>query len=115
MANKRRSRRAGLLALGLVGGMAAFYAYQPQRVDFFPTPAPSPKPRVDPDSAQLFRKGTRVAVVSAHPDDTEFFIGGTLTKLHEAGVKILIIVCTDGDKGYYPSFMTDADENRRVR
>ncbi len=98
-------------ALGLVG----LYFYQPQRIDFFPKSTPDPHPPVDPDSEHLFSPGTRVAVVAAHPDDPEFYIGGTLTELSRAGATILIVMCTDGDKGYYPRFMTDAAENRRVR
>ncbi|HWD37305.1 MAG TPA: PIG-L deacetylase family protein [Fimbriimonas sp.] len=95
--------------------LVSAYFYQPQRYDFFPKPAPNPNPRIDPDSSHLFSPGARVAVVAAHPDDPEFFIGGTLARLKEAGAQVAVVMCTDGDKGYYPSFMTDADENRRVR
>ena len=95
--------------------LGGFYWYQPQRYDFFPRPAPDPNPPVDPDTTLLFKPGTRVSVVAAHPDDPEFFIGGTLTELSRAGCKIEIVMCTDGDKGYYPWFMTDAKENRVVR
>ena len=98
-----------------VAGLIALYRYQPQRIDFFPIAAPSPNPPTDPDSKRLFSKGTRVAVVAAHPDDPEFYIGGTLTELSRSGAAIAIVMCTDGDKGYYPRFMTNADENRRVR
>src|SRR5271155_1613601 len=93
---KRTGLGAGIFALALAG----LYFYQPQRYDFFPRPAPEPNPPVDPDSKHLFAPGTRVAVVAAHPDDPEFFIGGILTELAKAGAKIAIIMCTDGDKGY---------------
>lgn len=98
-------------AVGLVG----LYLYQPQRIDFFPKEAPDPNPAVDPDAELLFSPGARVALVAAHPDDPEFYIGGLLTELSRSGAKIAIVMCTDGDKGYYPSFMTNAAENRRVR
>lgn len=68
---------------------------------------------VDPDSDKLFSRGIRVAVVTAHPDDAEFYLGGTLTKLGRAGAEIQLIVCTDGDKGYYP--FEDWQRNSRVR
>jgi LmbE family N-acetylglucosaminyl deacetylase len=93
----------------------AIYLYQPQRYDLFPRPAPSPNPPVDPESSQLFSKEARVVVVAAHPDDPEFYMGGTLLRLHQAGAQIAIVMCTDGDKGYYPWFMTDPAKNRVVR
>jgi LmbE family N-acetylglucosaminyl deacetylase len=52
-------------------------------------------------------------VITAHPDDAEFYLGGTLTKLGRAGVDIQLVACTDGDKGYYP--FEDYKRNRKVR
>ena len=104
------------MGLGVVAGLlSGAYWYQPQRYDFFPKPAPKPNPRVDPDSHVLFAPGTRVAVVAAHPDDPEFYIGGLLTELSRAGAKIAIVMCTDGDKAYYTSLFTNVEQNRRVR
>lgn len=114
MARKHRLRNAALTTAGILGiGLVAFYKWQPWEYDFIPRRIPNPNPRVDPDSAHLFAPGTRVAVVTAHPDDAEFYVGGTLTKLHEAGAVLSLVVCTDGDKGYYP--FEDAARNRRVR
>jgi LmbE family N-acetylglucosaminyl deacetylase len=110
-----RFQRSSIVGGAVGASLVGLYLYQPQRIDFFPRPVPDPNPAVDPDSHQLFSPGVRVAVVSAHPDDTEFYLGGTLSRLHRSGAKILLIVCTDGDKGYYPWFLTDANENRRVR
>jgi LmbE family N-acetylglucosaminyl deacetylase len=108
--------KPGVFALvSAVAGLLWLYRYQPQRIDFFPKPAPLPNPPIDPDSDRLFAPGTRVAVVAAHPDDPEFYIGGLLSQLSASGAQIAIVMCTDGDKGYYPSFMTNASENRRVR
>jgi LmbE family N-acetylglucosaminyl deacetylase len=98
-----------------LGALALAYRYQPQRYAFFSNPLPSKNPPVDPDSDHLFSPDARVAVVVAHPDDPEFYIGGFLTKLGQAGAKTLIVMCTDGDKGYYPKFLTNAEENRKVR
>jgi LmbE family N-acetylglucosaminyl deacetylase len=70
---------------------------------------------LDPESSILFSKKASVVVVAAHPDDPEYYIGGTLLRLHQAGAKIAIVMCTDGDKGYYPWFLTDAAKNRVVR
>jgi LmbE family N-acetylglucosaminyl deacetylase len=106
---------AEIILPAAAAGLVGLYLYQPQRIDFFPKPSPVPNPPVDPDSERLFSPGTRVAVVAAHPDDPEFYIGGLLTALSGSGAKIAIVMCTDGDKGYYPSFLTNAAENRRVR
>ena len=101
-----------LMFLVIVGGA---YWWNPQKVHYPPKRAPSNFPRIDPDSAKLFSSGTNVAVVVGHPDDAEFFISGTLLKLHDAGAKVTLIVVTDGDKSYYPPFTTNVAENRRVR
>ena len=57
------------MVLALAGG---FYLYQPVRIDLFPRPAPNPNPPVDPDSKGLFARGAKVAVLTAHPDDSEY-------------------------------------------
>jgi LmbE family N-acetylglucosaminyl deacetylase len=98
------------MLLGIVGGL---YAWNPQRLHYFAKPVTLPP--IDPESKSLFKKGNRVTVVAGHPDDAEFFISGTLLKLHQAGAAITLIVVTDGDKSYYPSFLTNAEENRKVR
>jgi LmbE family N-acetylglucosaminyl deacetylase len=41
----------------------------------------------------------RVLSVSAHPDDSEFFAGGTLAQLADNGAEVTLAVCTDGCKG----------------
>ena len=103
VAKRRRNRKRRVIAYGSIGALlVGFYYYQPNRIDFIPRHVPVPNPRVDPDSASLFKKGTRVAIVTAHPDDAEFFLGGTLTRLGAAGVDITLIVCTNGDKSFYP-------------
>src|SRR5262249_50218274 len=43
----------------------------------------------------------------------EFYLGGTLAKLAKAGADIQLVVCTDGDKGYYP--FEDYQANSRIR
>lgn len=100
------------LILFFVGGGA--YWWNPQKFHLAKK-TPSNFPKVDPDSAALFSVGHRVTVVVGHPDDAEFFISGALMKLHDAGAILTLIVVTDGDKSYYPPFLTDAEENRRVR
>lgn len=68
---------------------------------------------MDPDGARLFRAGTKVAVVTAHPDDAEFYLGGTLWKLGQAGADIHLILCTSGNRAYNP--FKDHETMQRVR
>lgn len=68
---------------------------------------------MDPDSERLFSPGTRITIVTAHPDDTEFYMGATLARLRDSGAELSLICVTDGDKGYYP--FEDPDRNRRIR
>jgi LmbE family N-acetylglucosaminyl deacetylase len=111
---KRRGlRRAGWTLATVAAALIGIYEYQPQRYDLFPRTPPAVNPWTDPDSARLFSPQARVAIITAHPDDAEFYLGGTLTRLGQAGAQLHLIVCTDGDKGYYP--FEDAERNRRVR
>jgi LmbE family N-acetylglucosaminyl deacetylase len=41
----------------------------------------------------------RVLCITAHPDDAEFFCGGTLLLLTRAGAEAELVVVTSGDKG----------------
>lgn len=102
----------GLTILVLAGLLVAFYYWQPQRIDLFPKPLP-PQAAVDPAELGIFHPNARVLVITAHPDDDAFFLGGTLFKLHDAGATIEAIVTTDGDKGYYP--FHDGAKEARVR
>lgn len=90
------------------------YWWNPQRVHFG-NPDQAPVVKHGLTEAAFIKKDAKVTVVVGHPDDAEFFVSGTLLKLYEAGAKITLILLTDGDKGYYPFFLTNAGENRRVR
>lgn len=41
----------------------------------------------------------RAMVVMAHPDDPEFFVGGTTALLAQQGVQVRVLLLTDGAKG----------------
>ncbi len=45
----------------------------------------------------------KILVILAHPDDPEFFCGGTLARWARAGHSITYILLTCGDKGYNPT------------
>jgi LmbE family N-acetylglucosaminyl deacetylase len=42
---------------------------------------------------------TYLMVVSPHPDDSEFGIGGTVARLVQEGKRVVYVICTNGDKG----------------
>jgi LmbE family N-acetylglucosaminyl deacetylase len=108
-ANRRRIWVYGLLLLAVI----ALYFYQPIRIDFFPKRLPVPNPHIDPGSVRLFAKGAKVMVVTAHPDDSEYYLGPFLMRLAKAGAHVDLVVCTDGDKSYYP--WQNGSEMRRTR
>lgn len=106
---KRRLAFWGLFLSALVGG----YYWQPLRYEFFPPDAPD-QTVVSPASAGLFTGGTRVLLVAGHPDDSEFYLGGTLLQMARNGVRIRLVCMTDGDKAYYPFGVPDGlTETRR--
>lgn len=105
---KRRLIVYGCLVVAFVGA----YKFQPIEIDFIPRKVPK-LPPVDPDSKKLFSKGTRIMVIAAHPDDTEFYISGTLLLLHQAGAELTQLLHTDGDKAYY--FWADNSALRETR
>ncbi|MBI4670505.1 MAG: PIG-L family deacetylase [Chloroflexi bacterium] len=56
----------------------------------------------------------KILVVEAHPDDAEWYCGGTLAKLAREGAEITFVICTRGEKGSYDP-LTDPDELERAR
>lgn len=90
------------------------YFWQPYRYDLFPRPTPA-FALMDPETAELFKPGAKVTIITAHPDDAEFYIGGLLTKLARSGAELSLVVCTRGDKIYNPivDHATTADTRSR--
>lgn len=41
----------------------------------------------------------RVLAIGAHPDDVEFWAGGTVRRLVEDGAEVTLVVCSDGGRG----------------
>jgi LmbE family N-acetylglucosaminyl deacetylase len=102
----RSTLRRTAIAVGIVAlFFAAFYAWQPIRIDLTERFAPASEP-IAIERIGLFDKSKKVALVTAHPDDEVFYVGGTLAKLRDEGKHVPLIVLTDGDKDYYP--LTDS-------
>ncbi|MFI5385124.1 MAG: PIG-L deacetylase family protein [Fimbriimonadales bacterium] len=114
VARRRKHRKRRLIVYGsLLLLIYGFWIWQPYELDIIPR-TPSPNPPVDPDSTHLFSPGTKVLVVTAHPDDSAFYIGGFLTRLGRSGAEVHQIICTDGDKAYYGPFAEpESIRNRR--
>jgi len=102
-----------LFFVGVLVALIGFYWWQPWDFDLFPRSIPNPHPKVEPGLERLFSRGVKVTIVTAHPDDSEFFAGGLLHRLSLSGAQLSQIIVTDGDKAYYP--FEDWQKNRRVR
>lgn len=50
--------------------------------------------------------GERVLVVTAHPDDADWYCGGAAKKLSEAGAEVIYVICTDGGGGSMDASLT---------
>lgn len=48
---------------------------------------------------ELTDEQKRVLLVAAHPDDAEFSSGGTVARWVRAGIEVIYVVATSGDKG----------------
>ena len=55
----------------------------------------------------------RVMIFGAHPDD-EILLAGTVAKMSAAGVRVVVVTCTDGCEGYpRPEMKDEVVEMRR--
>jgi len=44
-------------------------------------------------------RGRRILAVVAHPDDLEYYAGGTLARLVDGGAEVVAVIATNGEKG----------------
>lgn len=83
-------------ALSLLGEAAA--QAQPQ-AQAQPPAQPQPQARAPQPTPRASERRLTIVAVYAHPDDGEFFAGGTLAKWAEMGHRIVAICATDGALG----------------
>src|ERR1051325_6387385 len=60
---------------------------------------PSVITRPGPVDQELLDEQKRVLLVAAHPDDPEFSSGGSVARGVRAGIEVVYVVATSGDKG----------------
>jgi LmbE family N-acetylglucosaminyl deacetylase len=61
-----------------------------------------------------FRDGQKALVVFAHPDDSDYYFGGTIARLTKVGIEVFYLCATDGDKGGGSGELT-AEQISKVR
>ena len=65
--------------------------------------------RPRPFSGPADRRVRRALCIAAHPDDVEFFAGGTVLLLTARGVAVDLVLATSGDKGSRDGSSSGAD------
>ncbi|HNW95083.1 MAG TPA: PIG-L family deacetylase [Anaerolineaceae bacterium] len=60
------------------------------------------------EQADNWPAGTTILVVLAHPDDPEFFMGGTIARWTAAGYTVKYALLTRGERGISPEFPDSA-------
>lgn len=53
----------------------------------------------NPSFEEIISQYQRAMVIAAHPDDPEFFCGGTVARLTRQGITVHYLLLTSGDKG----------------
>ncbi len=63
---------------------------------------------------ELPKSGTKVLVITAHPDDVDFGAGGTVATLTKLGVEVTYCITTDGHQGGEDASIS-REEMRKIR
>jgi LmbE family N-acetylglucosaminyl deacetylase len=63
---------------------------------------------------ELPKSGSKVLVITAHPDDVDFGAGGTVATLTKLGVEVTYCITTDGHQGGEDESIS-REEMRKIR
>lgn len=66
------------------------------------------------ETTKTWETSQNILVILAHPDDPEFFCGGTLAQWAREGHHITYLILTNGDKGFNPATQADMTPEKLV-
>ena len=101
----RGARRAGWWLLGLLAVAAPLY--------FVFRVAPTVSPQTALGAGQELLAHRKVLAIVGHPDDLEWYVGGTLRRLADSGADVQVVVATSGEKGPNRTRVADLPATRR--
>lgn len=93
----RPSRRPRLLMVLVLAALLAVVIYF--TVGFRSAPVLGDPAALRAASEELVTVPRRVLVVAAHPDDAEWYVGGTILRMTAAGSHVTLLIATDGERG----------------
>lgn len=88
------------IVVGLVAAYAVFLILSPLLVAimFSLGARPDNREQARRNGDALLRDAKMVVAVGAHPDDIEWYAGGTLARLSGSGARIVVVMVTDGGR-----------------
>jgi LmbE family N-acetylglucosaminyl deacetylase len=109
--SSRRSRRTRtfMILFAAVALAAVIYLGASWRQ----APIPGDPAMLRNSGEELVGAPRRVLVIAAHPDDVEWYVGGTLLRMTAAGSHVTLLVATDGERGRGRDQYTDLAAVRR--
>ena len=75
--------------------------------------APTVSPQTALGAGQELLAHRKVLAIVGHPDDLEWYVGGTLRRLADSGADVQVVVATSGEKGPNRTRVADLPATRR--
>lgn len=88
------------MLIALVGAYALFLLLTPVFAAIVSALGPAPKDRAKARASgeTLLREAKTIVAVGAHPDDIEWYAGGTLAEAVQRGARVIVVMVTDGGR-----------------